>query len=129
MAHPNEERIRKGYEAFAAGNLQALDELFADDIIWHVGGRNPFTGDYKGRQEVYGFFAKLVERSGGTFRLEIHDVLANDEHGVVFARTRAQREGRSLDDETLHAFELEDGKVKEFWGYPSDMYAADEFWN
>jgi hypothetical protein len=128
MAHPNEDRIRKGYEAFAAGNLQALDALFADDILWHVGGRNPFTGDYKGRQEVYGFFAKLAELSGGTFRLELHDVLANDHHGVALVNTTAQREGKTLNDNTMHVFELEDGVVKEFWGYPADQYAADEFW-
>jgi ketosteroid isomerase-like protein len=129
MAHANEDRIRKGYEAFSTGNFQALDEIFAEDILWHVGGRNPFTGDYKGRQEVYGFFAKLAENSGGTFRLEIHDVLANDEHGVAFVHTSAQREGRILDDNTIHAFELEGGRVKEFWGYPGDQYAADEFWS
>lgn len=129
MAHPNEDRIRKGYEAFSTGNFQALDEIFAEDILWHVGGRNPLTGDYKGRQEVYGFFAKLGGNSGGTFRLEIHDVLANDHHGVAFVHTSAQREGRMLDDNTLHAFELEGGKVKEFWGYPGDTYAADEFWS
>jgi uncharacterized protein len=129
MAHPNEDRIRKGYEAFSTGNFQALDEVFAEDILWHVGGRSPFTGDYKGRQEVYGFFAKLAENSGGTLRLEIHDVLANDEHGVAFVHTTAQREGRILDDNTLHAFELEGGTVKEFWGYPGDPYAADEFWS
>jgi ketosteroid isomerase-like protein len=93
-----------------------------------VGGRNPFTGDYKGRQEVYGFFAKLMEGSGGSFRTEVHDILANDQHGVAMVYTRAQREGRTLADNTVHVFELEDGKVKEFWGYPADQYAADEFW-
>ena len=128
MAHPNEELIRKGYEAFSSGNLQALDDLFAEDILWHVGGRSSLAGDYKGRQEVYGFFGKLAEGSGGSFRLELHDILANDHHGVGLVHTTGQREGRTLDDNTVHVFELEDGKVKEFWGYPDDQYAADEFW-
>jgi uncharacterized protein len=128
MAHPNEDRIRKGYEAFSKGNLPALDEFFAEDILWHVGGRNPFSGDYKGRQEVYGFFAKLIEASGGTFKLDVHDILANDHHGVAMVYSQAQREGKTLADNTIHVFELEDGMVKEFWGYPSDMYTADDFW-
>ena len=129
MAHPNEDRIRQGYEGFAKGDLQALDGLFADDIVWHVGGRSPLAGDYKGTDEVFGFFAKLMERSGGTFRVDVHDILANDEHGVVFVHSRGQREGKTLGDNTLHAFQLENGKVKEFWGYPGDQYAVDEFWS
>jgi ketosteroid isomerase-like protein len=128
MAHPNEDLIRKGYEAFSSGNLQALDDLFAEDILWHVGGRSSLAGDYKGRQEVYGFFGKLAEGSGGTLRLEIHDVLANDQHGVALVHSSGQREGRTLSDNALHVFELEDGKVKEFWGHPGDQYAVDEFW-
>jgi uncharacterized protein len=129
MAHPNEDRIRQGYEAFSAGNLQALDELFADDIVWHVPGRNPIAGDYKGRQEVYGFFGKLVEGTAGTLRLEVHDVLANDTHATVMVHTGGQREGKTLSDNTIHAFELRDGKVVEFWGYAGDQYAIDEFWS
>jgi ketosteroid isomerase-like protein len=129
MAHPNEDRIRQGYEAFSKGDLQRLDDLFADDIVWHVGGRSPLAGDYKGKQEVYAFFGRLAEGTGGSFQLEVHDILANDEHGVVFVHSRGQREGKTLDDNTLHAFQLENGKVKEFWGYPGDMYAVDEFWS
>lgn len=128
MAHPNEDLLRKGYEAFSAGNIQALDDVFAEDILWHVGGRSSLAGDYKGRQEVYGFFGKLAEGTGGTLRLEIHDVLANDHHGVALVHSSGQREGKMLDDNALHVFELEGGKVKEFWGYPGDQYTVDEFW-
>lgn len=32
---------------------------------------------------VLGFFAKTMELSGGTFRMEVHDVMANDDHAVA----------------------------------------------
>ena len=62
MAHPNEDLVRRGYAAFSTGDIATLTELFADDLVWHVGGRSPITGDYKGKEAVLGFFAQLAER-------------------------------------------------------------------
>jgi ketosteroid isomerase-like protein len=130
MAHPNEQRIRDGYVAFETGDFDAIrNDFFAPDIQWHVPGTSPISGDYSGQDEVFGFFAKLVELSGGTLKLEIHDVLANDEHGTALVTTTAEREGRSLSDHTVHVFHLEDGKIVEFWGHAGDQYTTDEFWS
>ena len=42
--HPNIELARRGYEAFAKGDLAALTELLANDVVWHVqGGRSAAT--------------------------------------------------------------------------------------
>jgi uncharacterized protein len=98
MAHPNEDRIRKGYEAFAAGDFAALDELLDDNVTWHTPGNNSLSGDREGKQAVFDFFGKTVEVTGGTFRLELHDVLANDEHGVALAVATGEREGKSLEE-------------------------------
>ena len=129
MAHPNEGLLRRGYEAFAKGDMDTLNELFADDIVWHTPGKSPIAGDYKGKQEVFAFFGKIGELSGGTFKLEIHEVLANDEHGVVLATSRGQRDGKRIEDNSVNVFHLRDGKVTEFWGHPGDQYATDEFWS
>ena len=82
MAHPNEELVRRGYEAFNTADVETLRELFADTTIFHEPGRSPVSGDYQGLDQVLGFFGTLTERSGGTFRATLHDVVANDEHAV-----------------------------------------------
>jgi len=92
MAHPNEDLLRRGYDAFGRGDMAAISELFADDIVWHVPGNNPLAGDYKGRDNVLAYFGKSVELTGGTLRVEVHDILANDEHGVALTRDTAQRD-------------------------------------
>jgi ketosteroid isomerase-like protein len=127
MAHPNEELIRKGYEAFLSGDMEALSGLLADDIIWHSPGRNQLSGDFRGKEEVFATFAKLIELTGGTFNLEIHDVLANDTHAVVLARATGEREGMKLDDNGVQVFHMTDGKVTEQWLHPGDPYATDQF--
>jgi ketosteroid isomerase-like protein len=35
MAHPNEELVRKGYDAFNRGDMDTLRELFDPEIVWH----------------------------------------------------------------------------------------------
>ncbi len=128
MAHPNEDLVRKGYEAFGTGDLDALAELFADDVTWHTPGRSQLAGDRKGRDEVFGQFAKIAELSGGSFKLEIHDVVANDEHAVALVTATGSRDGKSMRDNQAHVFHISGGKVTEFWGHASDQYATDEFW-
>jgi hypothetical protein len=34
--------------------------------VWHAGGSNQTTGEYRGFQEIMGFFGKVMELTGGT---------------------------------------------------------------
>jgi ketosteroid isomerase-like protein len=129
MTHPNEESLRTGYEAFSRGDLDTVFGLFADDIKWHVPGRNQVSGDYVGKEQVGGFFMKLMELSGGTFRLEVHDTLANDEHAVGLVILRAERNGKTLNANDVHVWHVSDGKFTEFWSQFFDLDAWDEFWS
>ena len=130
MAHPNEERARKAFDAFSAGDMDTVRDTLADDVVWHVGGRSQLAGDYRGKDEVFGFFAKLVELSGGTFALDVHDILANDEHVVALTRVTGEREGNTLDSRGAQVLHVNaDGQVTESWFHPDDAYANDEFWS
>jgi uncharacterized protein len=128
MAHPNEVLLRQAYEDFAKGDLDAAASIFADNIRWHVQGQSPISGVYVGRDEIMEFFGKIFELSGGTFRLDIHDVLANDEHVVVLVMERAERDGKVLAGTEAHVWHVSNGKVTEFWGLPADLEAAEAFW-
>jgi uncharacterized protein len=129
MAHPNEELLRRGYEAFGTGDLATVMSIFDEDIVWHSPGHGPLAGEFKGHQQVTEFFGRIFDLSGGTFRNEIHDILANDEHAVVLVRTTAQRDGKSFDAQGCHVWHLSNGKATEFWNLTVDPYAADEFWS
>lgn len=127
--HPNATLIRRGYEAFAAGDMDTVAKVFAEDIAWHIAGRGELARDYKGQAEVFGFFGQLAELSGSTLQLELHDLLASDDHVVALVRERASRPGRTLDISTVHVWHVADGRAVEFWGIASDQYADDEFWS
>lgn len=127
--HPNVELTRRGYDAFAQGDLAALSELIADDAIWHAQGVGPLSGTYHGRGEVFGFFGRLAEETGGTFRLEVHDVLANDEHAVALCTLSASRGGKTIQVPVANVSHVRDGKVTEFWAATADPQASIDFWS
>jgi uncharacterized protein len=131
MTHPNEELLREAFAAFQRGDLAALQsKYFAEDIRYHVPGRSPISGDYQGTDAVLGFFGRLFELSGGMLRLELHDVVANDQHGVALYTVHAERAGRQLaDNQILIAHPDADGKAVEIWTQSADQYVTDEFWS
>jgi ketosteroid isomerase-like protein len=128
MTHPNETLTREALAAFQRGDMDAIQAYFAPNIVWHVPGRGQLAGDFTGVGEVLGFFGKTMELSNGTFRLEVHDVLANDEHAAVLSTITAEREGRSLHSNGVQILHIQDGRAVESWLHPDDQYAVDEFW-
>jgi uncharacterized protein len=130
VAHPNEDLVREGYAAFGRGDIEALQSrFFAPDIRWHFPGRSPFAGDYTGMAEVLGWLGRSAEASGGTLRIDLHDVIGNDDHVVALVTVRAERGGKTLDDNSVQVFHVRDGKAAEVWTYPANVYAEDDFWS
>ena len=129
MAHPNVDLLNKGYDAFDKGDLDALRDLFSQDVVFHIPGDSQISGDFRGQDEVFAFFGKLVELSGGTFRLERHAVLADDEHGTVMHTITAERDGKTLSQKGVDIHHISGGKVTEFWGFTEDTVAANQFWS
>jgi uncharacterized protein len=130
MAHPNEELVREAFAAFGRGDTTADALHFAEDIRWHVSGRAPFAGDFKGMDQVLGsIFGPIFELSEGTYSFELHDVLASDEQAVALYTSRADRAGKHWEGNLINVIHIRDGKVTEIWTYSYDPYTQDEFWS
>jgi ketosteroid isomerase-like protein len=126
--HANVQQARRGYEAFDKADMATVGELMADDVVWHVGGNSPLSGEYRGKDAVFGFFGKLMQVTGGTFKLEVHDILANDDHSVILVRETAEKDGKKWDSKAVHISHPDsEGRIKEFWAFQEDQAAADAF--
>jgi uncharacterized protein len=126
-AEENAAIVRRGYEFFNTGNMAELQGLFVEDAIWHVGGRNALSGEKRGRDAVFGYFGQLAELTGGTFRAELHDVVASDEHVVGLHTATGERQGRRLSEHQALVFHLRNGKVAEAWEHSEDSRRVDDF--
>jgi ketosteroid isomerase-like protein len=129
MANANLDALRKVYDALESGDFATVMSLLSDAITAHVPGTSPVGGEYVGKEAVGGYVGKLAELSGGTLRFEPHDVLATDTHGVGLVKDLAERGEKSLAMNNVHVWHITNGALDEFWIYPGDLYAWDEFWS
>lgn len=128
MTHPNEDLARRAYEAFADRDMATLDKLIADDVEYHVSGHSALSGVYDGKQATFEFFGRVGELSGGSFSVDIHDIVANDDHTVALVTARGERDGRRLDENLVQVMHLEDGQLVALWSFSWDQQASAAFW-
>lgn len=120
--HPNAAIVRRGLDAFNRGDMQAYDEMVADDIVWHqIGVAEPLRGK-----------RALVEAMPGTdapwqVTAELHDVVANDDHAIALVNATATKDGQSFQYRTAEILHIRDGKVAERWAFSDDTQRIAEF--
>src|SRR6266699_1976618 len=71
-----------------------------------------------------GLLSKISELSGATARLELHDILANDNHTVTLATISAERAGKHYQDNLVQVAHVQNGKVTEIWRHRADADAT-----
>jgi ketosteroid isomerase-like protein len=126
MKHPNATILEKMYADFAKGDLPAMLAACDDKITFQVAGQSQVAGKFTKADFVSGFVAKLMELTGGTLKVEVHDVLASDRHGVVLASDHFTRAGQVVQLRTVHVWRFENGKPVAWYEYPRDMYQFDK---
>jgi len=126
--HPNEILLRQAYAAQSRGDIEGYINLLSDDFLLHIPGRSQIAGDYMGKEEIRRHFREITQLSGGTFRTEVHDILASDTHVVGLVNARANREGRFVELPRVHVWHVRNGKLSELWLHPVDQYAFDAYW-
>ena len=128
MAHPLEATIREAYAAFGRGDVDGYLAPCTTDFTFNVPGREGISGVWAGQKGLHELAAKAMAISGGTFKEEVEDVLANDRHAVVLARHRFTRDGSSKDYCTVHIYEVEHGKLARCFEHPRDAAAFHDAW-
>ena len=129
MGEQNAVTIRKAYEDFAHGNIPAVFAVFDPEITWHVPGHGPLSGDYTGHDAIGGFFRRTMELSGGTFSMDVRNVLADDDVVVVLVTVNVQRNGVSATFPEVHVWRMKNGSVTDFCEYQGDEHREDQFWS
>jgi ketosteroid isomerase-like protein len=126
-AQEDAELVRRGYAAFIAGDMEWLNEHLHENVVWHVPGHNLMSGDYRGRENVLGFFARSVKIALPEF--EIHDIVASDDHVVALTTIRWRRNDNSatFSDRIGQAFHIDGGQVLEVWTMGEDLAGFDQF--
>jgi uncharacterized protein len=127
--HPNAEVFKRVYDAFTAGDMDGLARLIAPDVVWHVPGNNLISGEYASREAIFGCFNRIFELSAGTYRPQLHDVVANDQHTIALMRVTASRDDKTLDQDYAFIAHIRDGQIAELWEAWTEGPAWNDFWS
>jgi len=124
--HPNELLARREIELINAGDFEALDDLYTDDLVVHYPGKNPLAGAHPVQEFLAKFQGILKD---GTLRRVLHDALGTDDHAVQLLNVTASVGGRLHSWNAVAVMHVRDGKFSEVWLHVDDQYALDDFLN
>ncbi|WP_455356120.1 nuclear transport factor 2 family protein [Streptomyces sp. SYSU K217416] len=128
--HPDCALVRRGYEAFNAGDMETLSSMMTGDVVHHVPGSNPFSGHHKGRDAVLELYRRQGEETHGTMRVQLDRVLADGRgHVMSFHTFRADRGDRGLEEHGGLFFTIVGGKISDIDECTEDIDEADAFWS
>jgi len=119
--HPNAVLYRKMMQRFEEGDADAFEDAVADDVVWwQIGASDPVRGKTALLQSMRGM-------EGVDFHVDVHDVLATNEHvvGLVTATVRVGDDEFSY--RTAEITHVVDGKVVERWAFSDDTQAIIDF--
>jgi hypothetical protein len=74
-------------------------------------GRNILSGEYRGKPHVLALLGAVMRLTHGSFRPEIHDILASDDHVAALVTVRADRDGLGVKWRSVDLFHVRDGKL------------------
>jgi ketosteroid isomerase-like protein len=121
--------MRRALDAFRSGDGARLTQLFSRDVVWRVPGKSVLAKDYRGQDEVFGFFGRLMQLTGGTFAVESVDMFANAAGGVFVDHLTATRNGKRLDVRLLLHVVIRDGQIVEGVDCFHQEHLWDAFWD
>jgi ketosteroid isomerase-like protein len=116
--------MREVPEAVARGDISAVMEKFPEDVVWYAPAGERVYHGYDGLAQ---FFGHLQERSNGTMRPEVEEVLGSDRHVVAFLRITAERDDDRLDVLVAHFATVGPDGFARNWFLPSDSAAWNRF--
>ncbi len=100
----NKDLVQKGYAAFAAGDVQAVMDLFDDDVEWVQPGQSAISGTFHGKTEVMEYMGRLAEKAP---TVTVKRLIA--EGDTVVAITEVTVNGESSEDADV--LTIRDGKT------------------
>lgn len=125
----NKRIMQNVFDELARGNSQALIEVLADDVAWHVTGTTKFSATYRGKATLMNeLVMPLFSQLEGQFVMTADRYIADDNYVVVEARGKSTtKAGRPYNNKYCWVFRLEDGKVKEVTEYMDTQLVVTTF--
>jgi len=124
-----DEFLARQRKLYTGGDLGPVEELLAEDVVWHVPGTSPIAGEYRGRDAVTAYFLRRRELAGGVIRVTKEGETHHSEAVVQLADGRARIGGTEVVWRTAGVYRVANGRIAEAWLVPLDSEHFDRAWS
>lgn len=130
MSHANVQQVQDVFQRFGRGDVPAIMEMLADDVIIDFYGPSvvPYAGHWAGKDKARRFFETVLAN------VEIHqfdplEFIAERDKVVVFGHLRltAKPTGGSIESDFVHVITVKDGKWTHFRDFMNSVVATAAF--
>ena len=120
-------------------NIEAVRQMYSGDesertriaqnIVWHVPGHNPVSGDYRGYQEYTQLMpSRMAPLTRWDFTLD--SLMVNGSYVMATFHLSGERKGKILNIQGGHLMRVNaEGQIVEGWGFTDEQDALDDFFS
>lgn len=130
------QHVKDAYDALSSGDMERIQQYWAEDMVWQVPGHNRLSGWYFGRSEFLAFMGQVGQLSGNSFHMDriAGQVIVTGEYSADLTRNRGNRGDQTdklLDIEVVHVLRWRDGKIIAGKGaiFGDGVTEYDQFWS
>jgi len=120
---------RRQGEMYAGGSVEAVLELLADDVVWHVPGESPIAGDHRGAAAVVAYFEQRRRLAAETMRMRPGEAICEGDAVAQLVEGTAVLRGEAVKGQTVGVYRVEAGRIHEAWLVPLDLDRFDRIWS
>ena len=126
--HPNVTLINRMTKAVFENDRAALDQLFADDLVFHVRGALPRPGDHPGVDGFLGAMGAVFQLTDGDVKIEQLFCTAQGNWAAEWETAVFGRHGRTLETNNMFVYQFEDGRIADLWMICAAPAGSESFW-
>lgn len=118
-------------EMYAGGSIDPVLELLPPDVVWHVPGKSPISGDHRGTGQVVDYFERRRRLANATMRMHPGEVISEGDAVAQFVEGTAVLDGARVSWQTIGIYrvDVEHRWIREVWLVPLDGELFDRIWS
>jgi uncharacterized protein len=121
--------VRRGFEAFASGDMATLGQLFHPDATWSAPPVGVLGADQTGRDAIFAMFGTLGRETNGSFKVVPSAFASAGDQVFVRATATGTRNGKTIDSDEVLIFTLAGGQVRNVRFFMFDYPGNVAFWS
>jgi ketosteroid isomerase-like protein len=119
--------VRQYADAWLAGDLATMFDLYDDDVVVHYGGSSAYAGTHHGKQRLIEVLIETASRSDRKL-VDVDAVYDEGDHGAIFVTESFHVGDATVVLPRALRYRVAGDRIVECWLYDHQQQLVDEAW-